>query len=514
MDTDWTHRDIIDLEYCLDRDASEPHEQLHRRDRAIFLECCNDRESDPRRLLRHWLRARRRALFGDPGQKSAGSQVAASLRLLKLLLYGLGLVLGSAAGLSFFNYSGTNPVNVFHFLLLFIFPQLIMLALLIGVTGMRLIGISPGPSLLIRLFIGLLPVLSGRHGARAKRLSGLLRRIGTAYGSLLYWPLFLIAQKFMAFLNTGLLAATLLKIGTTDQAFGWQSTIQLTTPLIHRVVQLLAAPWSWLVPERFAYPSLAEIEGSRIILKDGVYHLATQDLVSWWPFLVLALLTYGLLLRLLLVPLGAMMQRRSLRRLNLQRPELLRIVQRMRSPLLDSGGIGVPDEASPSLAGGNGRHASLPSSNGLADRPLLTIVPDDLAGERFPASLDRLLRRHGLPGGDREILRSDEPLSTDQLQRLTESCRDGQTGLLLITEAWLPPINEWLHTLRRMRTAVGATTPILVGLLGGPDEANDFTTPLPQDRLLWRHKLQELGDPFLDVFELAADNRDADQDGP
>jgi len=514
METDWTQRDIIDLEYCLDRDGSEPHEQLHRRDRAIYLECCSDQENDPRRLLRHWLRARRRVLFDESGRKSPGSQVATALQLLKLLLYGLGLVLGGAAGLSFFNYSGTNPVNVFHFLLLFIFPQLIMLALLLGATVMRLTGIRPWPSVLVRLFIGLLPLLSARHGAGAKRLSGLLRRIGTAYGSLLYWPLFLIAQKFMALLNAGLLAATLLKISTTDQAFGWQSTIQLTTPFIHRVVHVLAAPWSWLVPERFAYPSLAEIEGSRIILKDGVYHLATQDLVSWWPFLVLALLTYGLLLRLLLVPLGAMMQRRSLRRLNLQRPDLLRIVQRMRTPLLDSGGVGAPDEPSPYLAGDGGRRASLHDSHNLADRPLLTIVPDDLADERFAASLDRLLRRHGLPVGDREILRSDEPLSADQLQRLATSCQDGRTGLLLITEAWLPPINEWLHALRQIRMTIGATTPIFVGLLGCPNEANGFSTPLPQDRLLWQHKLQELGDPFLTVFELEAGNREADQDGP
>lgn len=514
MDTDWTQRDIIDLEYCLDRDSNKSHEQLHRRDRAIFLECCNDREDDPQQLLHHWLTARRRALFDASGRKSPGSQVATSLRLLTLLLYGLGLVLGGAAGLSFFNYSGTNPVNVFHFLLLFIVPQLIMLVLLLGATVIRLTGISLWPSLLVRLFIGTLPFLSGRHGAGAKRLSGLLRRITTAYSSLLYWPLFLMAQKFMAFLNTGLLAATLLKISTTDQAFGWQSTIQLSTPLIHRIVNLLAAPWSWLVPERFAYPSLAEIEGSRIILKDGVYHLATQDLVSWWPFLVLALLTYGLLLRLLLVPFGVIMHHRSLRRLNLHRPDLLRIVQRMRTPLLDSVAADAPDQLSAYSADGDRQSTSTRDRYAPSDRPLLSVVPDDLADKRFTVPLDHLLSRHGLPVGDREILRSDEPLPADQLQRIAEACRSQQTGLLLITEAWLPPINEWLHTLRQIRAAIGTTTPIFVGLVGSPTEEDGFATPLPQDRLLWQHKLQELGDPFLSVFELSAGNRRAAQDSP
>ena len=51
-----------------------------------------------------------------------------------------------------------------------------------------------------------------------------------------------------------------------------------------------------------------------MVLKEGIYHLTTPDLVSWWPFLLLAVCFYGFLPRIrfnmgstviLLLPKGA-----------------------------------------------------------------------------------------------------------------------------------------------------------------------------------------------------------------
>ena len=39
-------------------------------------------------------------------------------------------------------------------------------------------------------------------------------------------------------------------------------------------------PWAWLLPADLAYPSLAQVEGSHMVLKEGIYHLATGDLVA------------------------------------------------------------------------------------------------------------------------------------------------------------------------------------------------------------------------------------------
>lgn len=115
-------------------------------------------------------------------------------------------------------------------------------------------------------------------------------------------------------------------------AFGWQSSLQLSAQQVADGVRLLALPWSWFLPEGMGYPSLAQVEGTQIILKDGIYHLATQDLVSWWPFLCTALVVYGLLPRLLLLMGGYIRYRHQLDALELRNPEIRWLLQRMTTP--------------------------------------------------------------------------------------------------------------------------------------------------------------------------------------
>ncbi|MBW1718378.1 MAG: DUF2868 domain-containing protein [Deltaproteobacteria bacterium] len=117
---------------------------------------------------------------------------------------------------------------------------------------------------------------------------GLVKGKRQVYGSLFYWPVFMLAQIFMIGFNLGVLAATLLKVTGADIAFGWQSTVQVSTEWVFELVRAVALPWSWFVPAEIAYPSLSRITGSHMVLKDGIYSLATEDLVSWWPFLCLA----------------------------------------------------------------------------------------------------------------------------------------------------------------------------------------------------------------------------------
>ena len=151
--------------------------------------------------------------------------------------------------------------------------------------------------------------------AAEKRVSvnhafGIFKARSTVYGSLFYWPLFTLSQLFAIGFNVGLLTATLVKISTSDLAFGWQSTMQFSAEAIHRAVMLAALPWSWFVPPASSYPSLAEIEGSRIILKEGIYHLTTGNLIAWWPFLVFCLLFYGLFVRMTFFFIGKVMERK------------------------------------------------------------------------------------------------------------------------------------------------------------------------------------------------------------
>ncbi len=507
MSQQWTYSDLIDLEAFLDRDAGLPQNDIHRRDRNLFLQRCPDLPANDRqRLLACWVSARKEQLAAETGAPGPGERLATAARLLTMVLLGCGLIAGISSSLAFFTYSGDTPVNVFHFLIIFVFSQLGLAALLITALMLRNAGLSRLPAPVADLFSRLLSRLAGSRHDRIG-LAALLRRLSNAYGPLAYWPVFKLSQNFMIAFNVGLLLATLLKIATTDLAFGWQSTIQVSAPVIEQIVKGLALPWSWFIPHHYAFPSLAEIEGSRIILKDGVYHLATQDLVSWWPFLVFCLLAYGLLLRVALLLSGIFLEKQALRRINMKRPDYLQIIRRMCTPLLSSEAVDGPDQFTGLPSAGPPPHTpELP-----AGATHLLLLPEDISAHRSADALITDLQHVGLAVETCLEVRFDEPLPPSFAKQLADSFRHQSGGVLLLQEAWLPPINDWFHLLRQIRAALEPTTPITVVLLGRPSSDAGFFPPSAQDTLLWQRKIAAQGDPFTAAIELTVGTANPEQ---
>ena len=124
MKTTWNYQDIINLEYFFHRDKDGEEADLHRRDRQIFLDhqqqAATKERLSRREILRLWLKARVAGEFPGPEQKSPGALLGDALRFAKGLAIVMGTVLGAGTGLTFFTYTGTTPVNVFHFLLFFV----------------------------------------------------------------------------------------------------------------------------------------------------------------------------------------------------------------------------------------------------------------------------------------------------------------------------------------------------------------------------------------------------------
>ena len=177
--------------------------------------------------------------------------------------------------------------------------------------------------------------MSGRQRLDlAALLGGVQQRQELA--ALLIWPAFILVQLGGIGFNLGVIGATLAKVAFSDIAFAWQSSLQLSAELVAGLVQWIALPWSWAVPQ--AYPSLAQIQGSQMVLKEGVSHLATGDLVSWWPFLCCAVLVYGLLPRCLLLVLGLVQQRRALEQLHFATLGIRPLLRRMTAPRIDTNG--------------------------------------------------------------------------------------------------------------------------------------------------------------------------------
>ncbi len=514
MKQEWNYKDCIDLEYFFHKDTSDPPEHLRERDRNIFLkkqEQSTPNSSDNHELISLWLKERIGDEFPGSENKSPGEIFQDTLTLLKGLCTIAGSLFGIAAGVSFFSYSGTTPVNVFQFLIFFIFSQ-ILLTFLMGFsfTLRRFVGKVSFPTFYSlffgRLFTKLAQIvcnqwnkdLSAEKKNSINHAMGLIKSHHHIYGSLFFWPLFTLSQILALFFNTGLLGATLFKIGTSDLAFGWQSTLQLSAAALHKLVHVMAIPWSWFIPTTIAFPSPEEIEGSRILLKDGIYHLATKDLVSWWPFLIFCILFYGLFFRAGCYLISRWMEKRSLQKITFNSASCRRLTQRMLTPLVSTQAQPEPEiKESESTA----ETKQFKPAAGHRLVPQFVLIPCDIY-DTFPSEdFKHLLHDNGF--AIKKILKFMTDYDSDQKvkQYLQQQIWDSSTGIFILMEGWMVPLVDFLTYLKEIRSTVAADTLITIALTGRPAEAS-FTAVSKNDYTIWRQKIATLGDPYLYLFPL------------
>jgi hypothetical protein len=116
----------------------------------------------------------------------------------------------------------------------------------------------------------------------------------------------------MAF-SLGVLTGTVIKVAASDLAFGWQTTLNAGPEYIYKIVQALSLPWSWFVPSSIAAPSLEQIEGTKIILKEKMAFLETADMISWWPFLCFSVLFYAVIPRFFIMVFSYLFYKKTLK---------------------------------------------------------------------------------------------------------------------------------------------------------------------------------------------------------
>jgi len=524
MKQKWNYQNYIDLEYLFHKDTDLSPTLLHKRDRNIFIKNSNiltDKDVTDHELTALWIRDRIKHEFPEKEDKSPGEIFRDGLAALKVLSVILGISLGVGAGLSFFTYSGSRPVNVFHFLIIFIFSQILLTFLLASsLLIRRLTGsvtIPPFYSLFFGNLLKKIINITGRQWNRnlsAEKRNSVSQAMGLAkshsrkYGSLFYWPMFTLSQLLAFFFNGGLLAATLFKISTSDLAFGWQSTLQFGAASLHKLIGIIALPWSWFIPEGIAYPSLAEIEGSRIILKEGIYHLTTKDLVSWWPFLVFCLLFYGLFFRGISYLGGRWMERRSLGRVKLNSAPCRRLIRRMVTPLVSTQAIPETGEAEADTT--VGREKFQPAS-GNRLFPQFILIPDDIYDAVPMEKFKQILQAQGFSA--RELLRFMADYDSDQetVVYLKQQSWEDDTGILILMEGWMVPLIDFLTYLQELRTATSEETIITIMLIGRPAET-PLTAISQDDFTIWQKKIEALGDPCLNIFPLIESNGETDHD--
>ena len=71
--------------------------------------------------------------------------------------------------------------------------------------------------------------------------------------------------------------------------------------------------------------------------------------------------------------------------------------------------------------------------------------------------------------------------------------------VIVIQEAWQPPIAETLLYFRKLRELIGPETLIHIFLVGKPAPDNRFSDIMPADWQIWQQAIQRLGDPFIGI---------------
>lgn len=528
MKARWHIKDLIDLEYFLHVDSDDAAESrwqdVRARDRRIYLDHIKPQLSGtkpfPRRwAIRTWLE-RRRTMEKRSQDGQAFLPGEWYDEISRLLGYGLFIAGGlTGLGLAFFllTYTGTEPLNVSVYLATTVFVQILLLLVLLALFMMRLM--RPGLfynsavfSILSHLIVSLAGKLKQKirtsvSGSKREGLSavtGLIRGKNRIYGSLLYWPVFIVAQLYGIGFNLGVLTATLLRVLGTDLAFGWQSTLQVSAEVVYKIVKTMAIPWSWFVPSELAYPSLAQIEGSRLILKDGIYHLATLDLVAWWPFLCFAVLFYGLLPRVVLYISGVMVRGYLLRKVELNHAVCDRLIDRMVTPRIEFGNTNRsgPEQIKPDVSD----ESQFEDDLAVADRKHIVLIPDDILEGVPDTDMEAAVGRSlgGRVTATFIIDSGDTGADIGQKKLVRE--KNSWTHVLILKEAWQPPIVEDMSMIRQLRHDLGNQTPLIVGLTGKPEPGKIFTPVAPVNWRTWKEKIMALGDPYIRLERLAHDN--------
>ncbi|MFT5729449.1 MAG: hypothetical protein ACI8PB_003620 [Desulforhopalus sp.] len=510
MKSPYTLDQIIDLEYFLHEDSPSSPEELHLRDREIARTITGNESTTnipTQELLSGWIQTRLENEFKGESNVSPGTLFSRSRSLASTLITFKGLIAGLFAGWAFFAYAGTTPINVLQFLLFFVFSQLFITGLLFAglcakklIPGLKLPGTrfyllySLGKKLFVFINRKWFENISGNKRESVRHAYGIIKSKNQLYGSLFYWPIFSLAQLFGITFNIGLLTTTFTKIITSDLAFGWQSTLQLSNSAIEKMVHLLALPWGWLLPSGIGSPTLAEIQGSHIILKDGIYHLTTGDLVAWWPFLLLCLLFYGLLIRIVFYISGRFMENNSLAALDCNTPQCTALLRRMTTPVVSTQAVTeqtekVTKEAQPSPSPG-------PRTSTVTLAPQVLLIPGDIFDTCDSAAIDPLMKTKGFEVIEKHCFMLGYDEDQILLQTLEKRSWDNTEGVTIIMESWMVPLVDFLVFLKDVRLLSTPTTTIEIALTG---EAGDtvFTDVRPTDMEIWRKKIESIGDPYI-----------------
>lgn len=505
----WTLTDVVDFEYFVLQHSGEKAAetgqhlrhwfQAHRAEADVLDQSdLSDRsdQADPS-TLRAWLEEQRSNLpetFPQPGESWAGF-----MRLLSAVFVLAGLLTGTGVASGLLRYDGVQPVNVALFLgILVVFQtgwNVVSLLLLAG-KGSALLPANSGLGRQVcgmsfrwvatRLHRHVWSHLPAEQRLQWESFWQQLSRDHGCSGKYLTWPILCRVQLLGVAFNVGAVLTISLSVMFRDLAFGWQTSMeQLSNTVVASWVKWMALPWSPWLGEGQGYPSPDQIEGSRIILREGIAGLQNEDLTAWWLFLLMCLCVYGLLPRLILWGWSGWLGRRHIRMYPLKSPSAKKLWEQFQTPYLnvtrqpfqsaDNGGETITSDTLPD----SNTQPDQPYPNYSNEIPCLVMVDNDLSDIIESGDLDQQLLPYGWNVVGHDSISG--PIMNNRFQTLPGDIQ----CVLWIQEAWQPPIMEKMDQMKQCRKTLPRHVLLLVGLIGKPSRETWLTAVRERDFEIW-----------------------------
>ncbi|MCF8069637.1 MAG: DUF2868 domain-containing protein [Desulfobacterales bacterium] len=488
---------IIDAHYFtsgMDNGSGEDEERL------LYIEQIQPQIKENEKYHREkvislWVKAKRKAHNG----LTPGRIFNTACTLIFSVFIISGFITGTGITFSYLTYSGSKPVNIAVYIAFFVFVPLLLTGVsLISLIAFRLkilpdffqVPYTFASYMIRKSAMRIAAKVTGKRRLQFEAALGIMKINREKYSRLYFQTFFKLFQVTGLMFSTGVLLATVFKVITTDLAFGWQTTLRTAPATIFEIVHTLSRPWAWIIPDHFSAPSLTQVEGSRIILKDGIENLLSTDLASWWAFLCLTVFFYTILPRLILYFIGVYLEARERRNILNASHAVDRIVSLLTSPHMTFDYDNSVQRRQQDNKNGDSVSVigAVPSYSHSA-----ALIPEDIYDA---ANLKELFK-----SGETIKISGDFDNDSDMLKHLTGN-QDNKLpgGWILVCEAWMPPIKETLDYLKKLGKLAGKSTVIIVGLIGKPSSGGrEFSDVSDSDFKVWQDKIKGLGDEKISL---------------
>lgn len=475
--------DAVEIPAYLDADRAKPYAERLHRDRTIGATLP---AKDPLRRVRAWRRAQP---SHDPDPASArtlAERLERGRRVVTLLMLVIGALAGAGVASAVFHYDGTWPVNVVTVLAVLVLLQAALVILTLLLMLPRVPGLRALQDLMGGLNPGALVAAIYRRAARLdERRADLLvwpAARGPAVARFARWQMLAWSQTSAIAFNIAALGTAAALIAFTDLAFGWSTTLRVDGGDLLRITDTLAAPWRWLLPA--AAPSEALIESSRFyrLASAPLPEISAETLTGWWPFLLAAIIAYGLAPRCVLLIVASFRLHAATEHLLLDDPQVTALLDRMNAAEV---ALGPEDVETPAPTSGP---MARPSPASPASQAIGIVwsgaIAKDAVEEWSRRNLQKQVTLIVEAGGGRNLTEDEDAIRS-------VAAAAPQTVLLFV-RAWEAPLLDLQDFLRSLRNAVGSACSIVVAPIG----AAGAPAAEPQ-RATWARWVGRIADPAL-----------------